>query len=528
MLNHKPCSKCPESGPRPRMTGIKTTGMGSRCRVLIVGDYPGWQDIRHRQPFGGDSRTVLTHTCLDRCMGLPMGADGPTGWAAVNLIQCPVPDALLDEKREKELRELYTSCRRHHLVGILETLNPELVIFCGNGVYQKSIWGDWFDLETMHGIPYRQSWGRWKGLAMAAYHPKVGAADGGMMIHSNEDFVTAGAILRGEYTPPVDEWEGREDYRILETESDVAETLEAGWVWWQDRAKSIGGDGIQGIPYGHHPYYIACDTEHTPGDIPFNLSYSLIPGTGYIIMADRPDLIAILDAVANPLTGKSPHWLYHYALHDIPVLRKMGMPDQLARPFSDTMMAAFHRQNLHQGLKSLAFRLCGMAMEDFEDVVTPYSMPLAMAYLARIADPLRFGLDDPRYMTKPTKTKPGYKNPWNQPLAPRQTSIDRKATRILKAAAEKGTDIWETWGNLPKDERDWIQEQVSARFPLKSIAHVHSHPTGLSRFIRYAARDADATLRVWMRLQELPTPWSRFGLGTGEPVPEPEPEAPVE
>ena len=70
-----------------------------------------------------------------------------------------------------------------------------------------------------------------------------------------------------------------EDYRILETSDQLQEVLEAGWCWQADTGLDVVA--------------IAEDTENTPDGRPFNLSISMQPGTGYIIMADRRDLLAV-------------------------------------------------------------------------------------------------------------------------------------------------------------------------------------------------------------------------------------------
>jgi hypothetical protein len=46
------------------------------------------------------------------------------------------------------------------------------------------------------------------------------------------------------------------------------------------------------------------------------------------------------------------------------------------------MVRCFHLGNVPQGLKALSKRELGMEMEDFDDVVTPYSRPKVITYFA--------------------------------------------------------------------------------------------------------------------------------------------------
>ena len=72
--------------------------------------------------------------------------------------------------------------------------------------------------------------------------------------------------------------------------------------------------------------------------------------------------------------------LFHNWLFDSQVVEKMGLVFPHKR-IVDTMVRAYHLGNLPQGLKALAYRLLGMQMQDFDDLVTPYSTPLCLQYL---------------------------------------------------------------------------------------------------------------------------------------------------
>ena len=227
------------------------------------------------------------------------------------------------------------------------------------------------------------------------------------------------------------------------------------------------------------------------------------------------------------------HWVFHYALHDIAYTQRMGViPDGPGAlddlPFRDTMMRAYHRADLPQGLKALCHRKLGMDMADFEDVVMPYAEDAMRGWLTAIADPYGLGVGHEAYgrpIKKPSKRNPepvaGHKNPWGQSLAPRQQPVDRKATRILGDRYghwSKGTkkrpavwvegnpavDMFARWGLVPEADRQWIEGQMGTgmgmgRPPGKGIEHLP-----MDKLARYAGRDADGTLRMHHWLEDHP------------------------
>jgi len=476
-----PCPRCPRiSNP------ISGTGPAP-APIFLMGDYPGYWDIRKRQHFSGDVGRELAELYLTRIAKID-----PATTYLTNALKCATPDP--DPKSATFFPQV-NHCTQIHLERELLAVNPEIVVSMGP-VACSQIWGI-TNLELQHGIPTRAQYGKWQGWVFPTYHPSTGGSDGGMMIHATEDFHALGEFYRTRQEPPADKWAGNEDYRILESSGQLQEVLESGWCWQMDTGLDVVA--------------IAEDTENTPDGRPFNLSISMQPGTGYIIMADRRDLLEELEIWQPPITPPGGfQWIFHYALHDIKITKRLGLWRTPGRPvpkYVDTMMQAYHRQNLHQGLKSLAYRLCGMQMRDFEDVVRPYSEPRLREWLMAVADPVGIGLDNPLYMKKSTKKEVRHKNPWGQELAPRQTSIDRKATRILNDEIAKGEgaiDIFNRWANVPELERDWITGVLGEPAPELSIAHV-----GREDFVRYAGRDPDATFRVWLKMRELVPVWER-------------------
>jgi hypothetical protein len=75
----------------------------------------------------------------------------------------------------------------------------------------------------------------------------------------------------------------------------------------------------------------------------------------------------------------------HNSMHDLGVLRAMGVElgdDQ----FDDTMILAYLLCVEPQGLKELAYRLCGMRMDSFSEITAPDNQVLAVEWLLKAAE----------------------------------------------------------------------------------------------------------------------------------------------
>lgn len=223
---------------------------------------------------------------------------------------------------------------------------------------------------------------------------------------------------------------------------------------------------------------LAMDTESTRKREPFCITYSQAPGTGRLIRADRRDLLLLLQGYLSE--WRTPI-LFHNWLYDWPVTEAMG----LALPYRkivDTMALVYHLGNLPQGLKALAFRECGMTMQDFDDVVLPHSKQNVLWYytLMRLEEwpkpEPRLDRDESTGLW--TLYKPQSLN----------TKLKRFYTDYEKNPDEK--DVFVMW------EKNWLAEQTMVterlgEWPGKCISHVP-----FDQMLYYACRDADALLRL--------------------------------
>jgi hypothetical protein len=313
------------------------------------------------------------------------------------------------------------------------------------------------------------------------------------MVPLQSDFTNLGLIQRGEFVMPVDEYPNP-IYTLISTPEEFHQTH-------QRRSPQ---------PWDE----IGVDTEvlSIPVNRPWGLSYSFAPGTAHVILAHQANTLKEFAAYIRRLLV-----ILHHALFDLGVLSQMGVT---VERWTDTMQRAYILMDLPQGLKALAYRLCGMKMQSFEDLVLPYAREEVLAYLNELdcglsaagwAPPPKpqlpplprkpkaigggwlFG-DDPRVAVEKERTwlltqhAQAHSRFMEDPL----TSGAKKLRRLI---ADMGKDLavnpWKRWNAWDEEERDALSNLAGAILPPPSIAQVP-----LGKAIHYSARDADATLRV--------------------------------
>jgi hypothetical protein len=155
--------------------------------------------------------------------------------------------------------------------------------------------------------------------------------------------------------------------------------------------------------------------------------------------------------------------LFHNWLYDWAVTEALGIHFPYHR-IVDTMARVFHLGNLPQGLKALALRELGMTMQDFDDLVTPYSRANVLHYY-EIA----------RSMT------------WPKPEE--ELEIDSKTglwklykpqsmnTKLKRFFTDYGKnpdkDVFQMW------TKNWVNEQTLIEAEMRGVAGQVHHPCPL-------------------------------------------------
>lgn len=415
--------------------------------LLFVGEAPGATEQRTGRVFVGKTGEEVNGHYLPLA-GLRRDAVGFT-----NAIRCLPPTAggKLDPHRAKDLA-LLDSCARRFLYPHLERARPTVLIPLG-AFACKAICPE-IDLDLHHGIPVETRWGI---PAFPMYHPALGIHEPKRMLHIRTDWQRLRRYCAGTLQLPQDPYPTPEYQEV--TDAREIEALDP-----------------------NQP--IALDTESTRTHEPFCLTYSQAAGTGRLIRAARADILGTFQAALN--RWRAPI-LFHHWLYDWPVTEAMGLQFPTHR-IVDTMVRAYHLGNLPQGLKALAFRELGMTMQDWSDLVEPYSKALVLHYYrAAYAE---------AWPKPEEQTVRGANGKWElyRPQSMR-TKLKRFFTDYQKAPETK--DVFDMW------TKNWVEEQgqmeaVCGEWPGRCITHVP-----FDQVITYACRDADSTLRLWPLLQRM-------------------------
>jgi DNA polymerase I-like protein with 3'-5' exonuclease and polymerase domains len=207
------------------------------------------------------------------------------------------------------------------------------------------------------------------------------------------------------------------------------------------------------------------------------MSWSVEPGKARVVMANQHDQ---LSTIHHRLSDPSVLTVAHNWLYDASVLDRMGVrPSRVA----DTMVMAYLLATEPQGLKPLAYRNCGMTMESYEDTVGDATKRKALAYLCEV-------LSRSWPKITPIEVWEKDKRRTKQPQA-----IYKRVWRIVKDSIEKGADPYDRWRNIDLDAGRGMVETVLGPMPIGDLSDVDH-----SAAIHYAARDADATLRLYHAL----------------------------
>lgn len=492
------------------------------CRWLFLGEGPGWEENKYLEPFVGKSGRELNG------LYLPMSGLGRHEIRIENALQC---------FHEDPDQDLVDCCAHKHLPDIIAKCNPEVIITLG--AMALSQFGDW-PLELVHGFPipnvtYQLHWGEtWTGTVFPCYHPAAGLHQSQFMIQIEEDFRNLWLYRHGQLRVPVDE-HPNPDYRLLSTRDEVRQVIRSA----TDR-----------LGPNTYTWKAGTDTEYI-GKRVWCQTVSLLPGTGYMIMADNQEA---RDEFLSWARSADVLWLFWNWLADAPMVRQMGMDWDYR--WRDGMVNSYHLGFTPQGLKAACYRLCGMTMQDFDDLVYPYARADAVRWLVNVAsnpvqeyiDSLPWkqksascsggGNEDPDYPAiRPVITKAKksgittHKYPKHQscptyfdapgtipciicgkPKSSGEMERDKSGSRFLwdvAAQIVKSMDEspktnpfkrWHPWRVRLQEQADLIESRFG---PMPKPTIDRAYKADPEATIRYACRDADATLRGIPKLRLL-------------------------
>jgi uracil-DNA glycosylase family 4 len=424
---------------------------------MFVGEGPARQEERYGRPFAGDTGSELDYYYL------PLSGLCRTRVYVTNVRHCA------NAGYENPTPEQAWDCACCHLSRELDSVRPEVVVLLGS--VACSLLPD-INLELDHGIPREASLFGWTGVVIPFYHPSAGLHEQRYMLPLREDFTLLRRILLdgpGSVIPSNRHPEP--DYTLIETGDQLLASFSS------DLSSS-----------SHTPSRVrmGMDTEFTPDGRVYMISWSLQPGSGRVVLASNGPVVRLL---SRSIADLRPLVYLHNALADLDQLSSAGIS---GFDYEDTMLGAYILGDLPQGLKTLAWRLFGVRMQSFEDLVLPYSRQVVLDWLAALS--LR--LNEAAYIVRQPKSGRGKARTAPNPEAP--PIIRSCASKVGKLFTDmlsgKTCDPWKRWQGWTLGERDLISS-IFGSIPEPSISHV---PVSVSAY--YSCADADMTLRLGLQM----------------------------
>lgn len=407
------------------------------CDYLFIGERPGITELHGGRPFIGKSGAELNQNYL------PLAGLHRDDIRLVNTVRC-----YAEQNRTPNDKEI-TGCAGYYMPSEVQQCNPQFIVLMG--ATACSLVPD-IELEKEHGIPRSieskdsEYLGGWEGTVIPMFHPAAGLHNTGLMIPLLEDFERLRKVVNGKYRAPK-----RKD---LQTDYKLATPMEI-----RSHTFSLAAGTT-----------CAIDTEDDCGRLCY-IQYSITPGMGRLLKVEDGDALLELQR----LLEVAPEVVFHNAPHDIGTLGQLGIK---ITKFRDTMAEAYHLGNLPQGLKSLAYRLLGIRMQSWADLVGPPSRALAIEWIREAWD----WESDHRIRTEKqlkTKVKVEFK----------PTALEGDLKRILSHSHKPEYDIWE------KMAEKGLESKYTP-FPPRDIPQMSIVNAPLEEAIQYGCRDADVTLQV--------------------------------
>lgn len=473
--------------------------------VMLIGESPGGNEDRQGRPFVGYAGYELNGYLQD------FAKLNRSQTYITNLIKChPRADR---SPAPEEIRNCWD-----YLMQEISAIKPTIIATLGKEATQALLGPD-IDLESHHGLSMDSPWGR----VMPCYHPAAGMRQTSMMSRIQEDFARLGHAIRGyHFSPPIPDVE-RGSYRRLEGDrpEDVEMLIER-------------LSGAQSV---------AIDTELTPGS-PWCLSLAVEPSEAFVILWE-PRNKPLFRILQERVTDTSVTTVLHNSLFDLGVLARMGITPTRVE---DTMIMSYLLGDEPQGLKPLAYRIAGMQMQDYNSVVSHATNRKAIQYFNQV---LRYEWPKPKRVLE---FKPDGKVHLKQPQ-----TINQRMRRALndlekfewlqetarlwrkyrEGALGNSWKVWESFShsrsgwhdkamqmkNPPESEKLFgvlLEERLSLANPVNLYERWSNwegedkddiiaifgdlHPGNLSDIdidtaTEYAARDADATIRIYPYLR---------------------------
>jgi len=408
---------------------------------MLVGQNPGTNEDLYGKPFVGQAGRYLDSLLFSA--GIPRESVCVT-----NIVKCLTP-----HNRAITPAEI-ASCSPWLDIEV-NLVAPRIIVAMGAATIYHFLGAGSGTVEHLHGKPIEKD-GR---IILPAYHPAAALHNPTLLRQCSDDFQVLRGLAKGA------SWR---DYHVMDEYPDPCYEVADTPAKIKQMVSQINDAGE-----------FAVDTETCRGRL-WSAQFSACPGTAWFLPISEEESTYRVD-----LTGYQATAIVHFYLHDVQYLR---IADDR---FMDTMSMSYHL-GLPQGLKELASRLCGIQMVNYNEVVRPVQEELSLEYLLKAACkdlPAPPETEETKWNNKKGELVTRKKKPWH---------ISRKIKSILDDYAENPlTDLWDRWRSIPGIERSAL-DRIMGPMPQASLMDI-PFPDA----VRYAARDADATLRVYYKLLQL-------------------------
>jgi len=355
-----------------------------------------------------------------------------------NVVKCRPP-------KNRDPKPVEIEACSYHLEQEYDLIPPDAVVGALGRFAAQIFLGELPEMDMIHSIPFRHERG-WSVIPI--YHPAAGMYPGGgrLMTFIDQGYKAVADALEGRIKP--EDW--HDPYPNPKYELYQGQTLKI-------------------------PKQIGLDTESIRDRI-WSIQFSTTPGTGLFVRQDNTPGLELLRAWAE--SGVT--FIMHNAQFDLAMLAQVGIHP---KKWVDTMLMANLLCDVPRGLKALAYRLCGMKMKSYHDLVFPINDEKIIEYLEEVAE-IEWPDPDPVY-----KIEKGIRK------ATHPQALHKRVRRILKDVFnQKCTSPYERWLKQPLEMRD-MAEHFLGQFHESTIADVE-----FDKALYYSCRDPDATLRVYPKL----------------------------
>ena len=410
------------------------------AEVMFVGEAPGRNEDEQGRPFIGQAGQYLESILFS--ISVPR-----ENVFISNIIHCRPPG-----NRDPKPAEIKACAKWLNLE--LDIVQPRIVVALGAFAISHFLGAGAGTVEHLHGRPVEVD-GR---IILPAYHPAAALRNTNLIRMCQEDFQVLRGLIRGD---------SPSDYHVHDEYPDP------------DYKIAEGADGLQMVKsLAETAGYYAIDTETCAGKL-WSMQVSTRPGTAWFIPLPENHQGRV------DLTDWDATAIIHNYLFDI---QYINVRDDR---FLDSMVLAY-LVGQPQGLKELANRLCGIQMKTYREVVAGGQLELSLDYLNKVSkkewpDPPE--VEETKWDNKKGRIVTRIKHPWH---------ISRKVAKILgDLESSPETDPFGRWRQIPEVERA-VVEGVLGPMPESSLKDIP-----LDEAVQYAAKDADADLRVYLKLRKM-------------------------